>query len=114
MSITEVKDRTTSEWVERTNPFHLKRLKFERGLEYNKNILINRLKTILNLEPSEQINYCSVLVKKKILTKKEYSKLKTDTSNENSKDELRRLLTLHIVEEIEKLEGRHNLEKFMK
>ena len=41
-------------------------------------------------------------------------KLKTDPSNENSKDELRRLLTLHIVEEIEKLEGRHNLEKFMK
>ena len=114
LNFSEVKDRTTYEWVEKTNPFHLKRLKFERGLEYNKNILINRLNTILNLDLSEQINYCTVLVKKKILTKKEYTKLKTDNSNENSKDELRRLLTLHIVEEIEKLEGRHNLEKFMK
>jgi len=93
-----------------TNYDHLRRLTYDVGSEFNKNNLLDRLYTILRLDETERLNYCEYLTtknkpnsKKKILTKKEFKDPNFDSV---------KWVTNYVLSEIEKLEGRHNLQKF--
>ena len=85
----------------------VKRLDFEKDKEIDKTKLINKLNTILSSDIGVQRSYVKLKVLSKTKTsKKKYSKM--------SDEEVRILLTHYIIEEIDKLNGTHNLEKFMK
>ena len=85
----------------------VKRLDFEKDKEIDKTKLINKLNTILSSDIGVQRSY----VKLKVLSKTKTSKKKYSTMSD---EEVRILLTHYIIEEIDKLNGTHNLEKFMK
>jgi hypothetical protein len=85
----------------------VKRLEFEKDKEIDKTKLINKLNTILSSDIGVQRSY----VKLKVLSKTKTSKKKYSTMSD---EEVRQLLTHYIIEEIDKLNGTHNLEKFMK
>lgn len=85
----------------------VKRLDFEKYKEFDKTKLVNKLNTILSSDIGVQRSY----VKLKVLSKTKTSKKKYSTMSD---EEVRILLTHYIIEEIDKLNGTHNLEKFMK
>ena len=85
----------------------VKRLDFEKDKEIDKTKLINKLNTILSSDIGVQRSY----VKLKVLSETKTSKKKYSTMSD---EEVRILLTHYIIEEIDKLNGTHNLEKFMK
>ena len=95
-----------------SNSNQLNRLTYDVGKELNSDNLLDRLYTILKLDKTERDNYCRFLTtqtkpksKQKILTKKELNDPDFDSE---------KWLSHYVLSEIEKLEGRHNLENFMK
>lgn len=96
------------------NPYMLQNfntLTYNVRKELNSENLLDRLYTIQKMDENERLNYCKLLTKrpkpnskKTILTKKEFNDPKFDSE---------KWVSHYILSEIEKLEGRHNLEKFM-